>query len=149
MELKLIKPISFYTFSAKVDFMEMMQYVRVMAQNLYGSAIDNKLEITGPLYWIYNGMVDMESKFDLDICLPVTHSETESKEFKIKTRTEFKCVSAIHTGTWFGLKNTYDKLSHFMEEKGYQPSGENREIYINMDFDEEDNNITEVQIGIK
>jgi effector-binding domain-containing protein len=46
------------------------------------------------------------------------------------------------------MPDTYGKLIASIQNNGYQMNGICREIYIHMDFNNPQNSITEVQIGI-
>lgn len=151
MQIRTIQPIHVFYFEVETTLLDMTQYVRTKAKQLYRDAISNHLEITGPVYWIYKGADGQpQTPFTLTIALPIaekTPTITDS-EFKIKTLNTFRSVSQIHNGDWNKLGETYYRI--FSEISLNEPalSGENREIYLNMDFENPEGNITEVQIGL-
>ena len=55
MQTKTIQPIHVLYFETRTSFQEIFQYVRVEARKLYQDAVSNDLEITGPVYWVYQG----------------------------------------------------------------------------------------------
>lgn len=129
----------------------LLQYVRVVARRLYHDAIKHDLEITGPVYWIYEGADgNPDTKFWLTIAIPVTSdsSQPNDSEFKIKKFDTFKCLTDQLLGDWGKLGNTYGALMEEIQSKNLHMSGLNREIYLNMDFENPEANITEVQIGL-
>jgi len=151
MQIRTIQPMHVFCFETETTMQEMFQYIRVKAQQLYADAIKNGLEITGPVYWIYNGADGQpETRFLLTIALPVSQSEAElsESEFKLKTLDSFRCLSHTHEGAWENLGETYGQLFSEIQVKDPATSGQNREIYLNMDFDNPAGNITEVQIGL-
>ncbi|MCF0072589.1 GyrI-like domain-containing protein [Dyadobacter sp. CY261] len=150
MQTKTIQPIHVLCFETKTSFKELFQYVRVEARKLYQDAIRNDLEITGPVYWVYNGADgNAETIFTLTIALPITPpSHTINSHYRLKQLDVFECVTEQLYGNWDGLINTYGSLFGEIMSRKLVPSGQNREIYLNMDFDNPDRNITEVQIGI-
>ena len=151
MQIRTIQPINVFFFETETSLREIPQYVRVIAQRLYIDAIKNNLEITGPVYWIYNGADGQpDTKFHLTIALPVfqrTATITDS-EFKLKTLDTFRCVSCTHSGDWAKLGETYCSIFSEILVKEPALSGETREIYLNIDFANPEGNITEVQIGL-
>lgn len=151
MELKKILPMQVLCFETRTTLNEMLQYVRVVAYKMYQAAVQNELEITGPVYWVYEGMNGSpETVFSLTIALPVTfkNKELNSADFKLKKLETFNCASEQHLGDWSKLGETYDYLIPAIISNGLTMSGQNREIYLNMDFENPKANITEIQIGI-
>ncbi|HVB02315.1 MAG TPA: GyrI-like domain-containing protein [Chitinophagaceae bacterium] len=150
MTIREIGPLSLLTYSEKVNFNSMAKHVRVKARDLYGAAHGAGLEITGPLYWIYHGADgNPDTLFLLDIGLPVTPSENAGPDFIIKRYDSFRCASIVHGGSWAEFPKVYGKLLSEIQLAGLELTGENREIYLNMDFTDEKHNITEIQIGIR
>ncbi|SDG00637.1 GyrI-like small molecule binding domain-containing protein [Dyadobacter soli] len=150
MQTKTIQPIHVLYFETRTSFKEIFQYVRVEARKLYQDAVRNDLEITGPVYWIYNGADGQpDTVFTLTIALPVTKpSHSIDSPYHLKQLEAFECISAELYGNWDGLVNTYGALFGEIMAQKLNMSGQNREIYLNMDFENPERNITEVQIGI-
>ena len=139
-----------FCFETKTTLQDLLQYVRVVAQRLYKDAIKHDLEVTGPVYWIYEGADgQLDTIFTLTIALPVSKTEKITEgDFKLKTLDSFRCLSHTHEGAWENLGQTYGQLFSEIQVKELAISGQNREIYLNMDFDNPTGNITEVQIGL-
>ncbi|MCF0049685.1 GyrI-like domain-containing protein [Dyadobacter sp. LJ53] len=151
MQTKTIQPIHVLYFETETSLNELMDYVRIVAHRLYREAIRKEMEITGPIYWIYNGADgNPETQFHLTIALPVTAPETPltDSEFKLKYLEPFHCVAGQLYGSWAGLGKIYGELISELMSNKLVMTGQNREIYLNMDFQNPENNITEVQIGI-
>jgi effector-binding domain-containing protein len=150
MQIKEIKPINFLFFRTRTKVSELGRYVGIVARELYRDASLNDLEVTGPVYWNYIGFEGDESReFTLEIALPVAEipSHYEGK-FRVKREETFYCVSFTHDGSWFDIPSSYEKLMEFIGEHKLHPVALNRELYINMDFNNPSANITEIQIGI-
>ena len=140
-----------FCFETETTMETMLQYVRVVARELYQEAIAHDLEIAGPVYWIYRGADGQpDTKFNLTVAIPVTNSSTQSigSRFKIAKLDTFKCLTEQHLGDWGKLGNTYGALMGEIQSKNLQMNGLTREIYLNMDFENPEGNITEVQIGL-
>ena len=150
MQIKTIHPMQVFCFETKTTLQDLLQYVRVVAQRLYKDAIKHDLEVTGPVYWIYEGADgQLDTIFTLTIALPVSKTEKITEgDFKLKTLDSFRCLSHTHEGAWENLGQTYGQLFSEIQVKELAISGQNREIYLNMDFDNPTGNITEVQIGL-
>jgi effector-binding domain-containing protein len=150
MQIKEIKPITALCFTCQTTLAGLGQYVRVKARELYETALENKLEVTGPVYWIYNGMDGKpQTEFTLEICLPVFHTGTYTGTFKIKELQAFRCASVIHSGAWTDMYKTYEEMIGNILNNGDKLTGTSREVYINMDFINTDHNITEIQVGVE
>lgn len=151
MQPKEIQPIHVLFFETQTSLNEIMQYVRVVAHRLYREAFRKELEVTGPIYWIYAGADGApETPFQLTIALPVSYSAADftDSEFDVKYLDPFTCVAGQLYGSWQGLGRIYAELITGSQAQNLILSGQNREIYLNMDFENPENNITDVQIGI-
>jgi effector-binding domain-containing protein len=151
MQLKTIQPMHVFCFETETTMQKMMQYVRVVARRLYTESIKNDLEVTGPVYWIYEGADgNPETTFALTIAIPVSSPESSPvhPEFKVKNLEKFHCLSKQHLGNWAELGKTYGELIGEIQSRNFKMSGLTREIYLNMDFETLEGNITEVQIGL-
>jgi effector-binding domain-containing protein len=151
MQIRTIEPINVFYFETETSLSDILQYVRVVAQQLYIDAIKNNLEITGPVYWIYNGADGQpDTMFNLTIALPVFQNTATitNSEFKLRTLDTFRCITRTHSGSWEKLGETYCSIFSEIQVKEPALSGETREIYLNMDFANPEGNITEIQIGL-
>jgi effector-binding domain-containing protein len=149
MEIKTCNPLKVLTYSTNTTFIEMIEFVGKKARELSLEALNSGMEITGPVYWIYDGADgNPNTKFKLDICLPV-HSTSQYKgNFELKQTSPFKCISAIHNGAWNEMGPLYNQMHETLQSKQHFPTGICREIYMNVDFDNPSFNITEIQVGI-
>ena len=121
--------------------------VGTVMKDLYIDASSNTL-ITGPVYWIYHGADGRpDTVFTLEIALPI-QGVFESSRFKVKELPAFKTVSHVHEGVWQQLHATYSQIMQHIEANRMPLKDECRELYINIDFQRPENNITEVQVGI-
>lgn len=139
-------------FEGKTTLKNLQQYTGNYATQIVREAVNNGFHPTGPQYWVYvwNSM-DMESEFDLKICLPVAtfgNKYNGNALFKLQKIEAFKHVAVKHTGPWHEMANTYSKLYCDMQSQKIQPTNVCREVYINCDFENPENNITEIQYGI-
>jgi effector-binding domain-containing protein len=150
MEIKNLNEITALCFTSKVTLKALQQFVRVKARELYQEAIKKDLEITGPVYWIYQGMDgNPDTEFTLDIAIPVADGNSYSGKFSIKKLEKFKCLSYWHYGSWSALPSAYGQIFQEINSKSLIPTGEFREIYQVIDFTQDTNNVTEVQAGIQ
>ena len=151
MQLKEVKPINFQFFRTKTRVGELGRFVGIIARELYRDAALHDLEVTGPVYWNYFQFTGNESTpFTLDVALPIAEIPAiYHGKFQLKREESFTCVSLIHTGSWFDLQHSYIKMKEFMSVRGLEPCGNNREIYINIDFVNPAANVTEIQVGVK
>jgi effector-binding domain-containing protein len=150
MEIKTFNPITILYFTKQVKLSALNELVRFKAKELYKDAALHDIEITGPIYWIYYGMDgNPETVFTLEIALPVTEPENYQGNFQVKKLGQFNCLSTSSPGSWNKLPVAYGNLFGEINEKGYTPTGECREIYLYMDFLHPENNLTEIQVGLQ
>jgi effector-binding domain-containing protein len=149
MEIKTFNPMKILVFSVETSMIEMMQYVRVKAKELSIEAITKCMEITGPIYWIYKGADGKpDTRFILDICLPVYCHQDYKGKFELRQFDSFKCVTSVHYGNWQEMGIVYNHLFGEIFANNLKLNGICREMYINIDFDNPENNITEIQVGV-
>lgn len=117
---------------------------------LMAKAAELGLEVTGSQIWDYHGADGRpDTKFKMKICVPVKEAKGDPGKFSFEELPEITCISETHKGPWNQLGNTYHRIFGEMSRKKLAPTGANREIYINCDFENEENNITEVQVVVQ
>ncbi len=150
MEILEIPPMSMLCSTHRVNFSGMMDHVRVRSRELYAASQEAGLEVTGPLYWIYQGADgNPDTLFQLQIAIPVTPEGPIPAPFSLLRTERFRCVSFRHPGPWSLFPEIYGNLLTEIQAGGLELSGQNRELYLNMDFNDDRNHLTEIQIGIR
>ncbi|MFN7704290.1 MAG: hypothetical protein ACK5OS_06685 [Chryseotalea sp.] len=149
MKIKTVHPINFLHHQAETTIQQLSSFFPVSAK-LMKEAARYGLTLAGPMHWHYkNFMGDETQPFILEMSLPVVAlPEKYEGEFMLKRTEPFRCVSAVHEGKWTDIPNRYASIMQFMEANSLQPSIENRELYIQVDFENQDANVTEIQMGI-
>src|SRR5690606_10808504 len=88
-------------------------------------------------------------KFTLEIALPVAEIRNDyDGKFHFKRSETFKCVSLLHQGAWLEMTGSYEQVMKYCKQQQLVPSGINRDVYINVDFENPDANTTEIQLGV-
>ena len=147
MTIKTHPPVTVLYSSHQTTIQQLSQFIGTVMKDLYMEAV-NKSLVTGPVYWIYHGMDGRpDTIFTLEMALPV-QGGFESSKFELKELPAFKALSNVHEGAWEQLSNTYMHMMQFVENNKIPLKDECRELYLNIDFEKPENNITEVQIGI-
>jgi effector-binding domain-containing protein len=147
--MKVVKPINFLFHRAEVRISDLINQLPI-AKELINECVRLNLHPTGPIHWHYFGFMGDESKpFTLEICLPVGSVPPEyDGKFHFKRTENFKSVSILHEGGWNEIPKSYEILMQYAQKYNMQPSGVNRELYINADFVYPEANVTEIQMGI-
>jgi effector-binding domain-containing protein len=150
MVVKEVKPINFLFFRTETKVNDLEKCLPV-AQELYEEAAKHKLRVTGPVHWHYFGFEgDANKSFTLEISLPVAEIVQEyDGPFHFKRTEPFKCVSVIHEGSWYEIPRSYEQAFAFIGTNRLRPLAANRELYINVDFENPVANTTEIQIGVQ
>jgi len=149
MNIKKLPSMNFFCLSTEATLLDLNKYVRVKASEIYAEAVKNNLEITGPVYWVYYGMDgNPETKFKLDIGVPVQESKTTSNGFSCKTFETMEFATCTHIGQWDKFSQSYANLIKEIMDAGRTINGLTREVYINIDFNNPENNLTEIQLGL-
>jgi effector-binding domain-containing protein len=151
MQIREIQPIHFLYFKTETKLSKLSDFVGKVPKALQLEAAKLGLLVTGPNYWSYfNFYGNPNEFFTLEISLPVDALPVNyTGEFLLKTTTLFKCLSTHHEGNWLDMPTTYNKLMTYISHHQLTPNGENRELYINCDFENPAANFTEIQIGLQ
>lgn len=144
-----IKPaMTVLSHTVKTNMKEIETHLNI-PEELYREAVECGMRITGCNYWIYSDYSDdMQSDFTLEMVLPVWSKGKKSKKFELKKLAPFKCITHLHEGSWSEFKEVYPQLIKQILSNGLKIGKSNREMYINCDFEEQDNCITEIQFEI-
>lgn len=147
MTIKTHPPLTVLFSTHKTTIQELDPLVGTVMKDLYTEASKNTV-VTGPVYWIYHGADGRpDTIFTLEIALPI-QGVFESSRFQTKVLPAFKSVSHVHEGVWQQLPITYAQMMQHIEANKIPLKDECRELYLNIDFQKPENNITEVQVGI-
>lgn len=150
MQIKIVKPINFVFFRTETTLSELANHLS-KAPELFKEAVACNLWVTGPVHWHYMGFTGEAAKpFTLEISLPVAAIPADyDGRFHFKRTEPFRCISVVHEGSWAQMGDTYTKVMSFLGQNDLVPIGINRELYINVDFQDIESNTTEVQVGIR
>ncbi len=149
MNIKTQQPFKGIYSRKKATLKTLSESVGMVAQDLYNDAVQAKLFPAGPVYWIYyNADGNPDTEFDLEVVIPV-QGEGKPETYDIKDMPSFKHASTIHYGKWEEFAGVYKSLINDINAAGHQMTTVCRELYINVDFEHPENNITEVQVGIQ
>lgn len=140
METKSIQTTRVYYRTFRTTLKDMAKYIKWVVDEMR-EELDNKgIEITAPPIWQYRGADgNPDTEFDLDICL-VANGEGEG----FMDLEPCECLAAIHNGAWDKLSATYGVLMNEINNKSLATPTVCREIYHTIDFENIDNNVTEV-----
>jgi effector-binding domain-containing protein len=127
---------------------QLINFVGIVAKELYAEAAKNDVLVSGPQYWIYRGMDGKDDTvFTLEIAMPI-QGEVKSGKFKVKQLAPYKSVAHMHTGKWEDMPASYGQLLQYIEQNKIAMTDECREVYLNVDFVNPENNRVEIQMGI-
>ncbi len=144
-------PFTALTFSTTTTLQAIGQYSHVPGE-LYDEAARLGLTPAGPIQYVYTGVnSDETNEFTLEIALPVATSENPTSRFATKTFDAFSCVQYTYAGPWDAMMAMYDALFATFYQAGYQadPDKRVREVYTVVDFENPENCVTEIQIGLE
>ncbi|RBL93086.1 DJ-1/PfpI family protein [Chitinophaga flava] len=148
-EFSQVNPLTFFYRSYEVNYSGMLALVRTAAREIYQQAIATGMEISGPVQWHYHQFDGKpETVFRLDIGVPVTTAGPVPAPYQCEVLPGFDCITMPHKGGWDKLGETYGKLLGAINLLGIKMTGYNREQYFQYDFQQPDQNITNIQIGV-
>jgi effector-binding domain-containing protein len=133
----------------QTTFGELGNFAGTTIKELYKYVVDLDLLICGPQYWFYYGVDGSpDTRFTLEIALPVQGQLPENPPPYYKELPRFKCLSTRYEGPWEGMAEVYGKMMQTIKEKELTMNGIFSEAYLHVDFIAPGNNITEIQIGL-
>jgi hypothetical protein len=149
MQIKEVKPLTFFYHSVRTTMSGLTAQTGVVAADLYREAALG-LDVAGPLVWQYVGFDPSPgAEFTLHVALPVAEAKADyAGKFAFQRTGPFRCLSAVHEGSWTELPGTYQKLFGYLAAQDLRPTGLNREVFLTVNFTDLAANVTEVQIGI-
>jgi effector-binding domain-containing protein len=145
----IIKPaMTVLSHTVKTNMKDLEKHLNI-PEELYREAVESGMRVTGCNYWIYSDYSeDMSSDFTLEMVLPVMTKGKKNKKFQLKKLPPYKCVTHLHHGSWTEFKDVYPEFMQRIMSSGMKIGKSNREMYINCDFEKQDNCITEIQFEI-
>ncbi|MBI9053556.1 MAG: GyrI-like domain-containing protein [Bacteroidales bacterium] len=147
MEIKQVSQSKVFGKEIKTTLETIGEHVQVLPEQILKELNQKGFSTEGPQVWIYTGADGKpETEFDLLVGFPVAN---DKMDVDITALEDFKCVTTIHRGTWAKFQESYCSIIGELMQNGLQMTGECREVYHNVDFENMDNNVTEIQIGIK
>jgi hypothetical protein len=129
-------------------------------RDLYRYVADLDLLVCGPQYWFYYGEDGRPGtagyglpfvagqKFTLEIALPVQGKIPTALLPYFKRIPAFRCLTSRYEGCWSGLVEEYKRMLAHIDDYQLKMNGIYAESFLHIDFDQPDNQITEIQIGL-
>lgn len=150
MEKKTVQKTTVLCFTISTTIKTMTTDIHNLPEEIMAKAAELKLEVTGPQIWVYEGADGNPDKpIKLTISVPVAKVSGDPGKFSFTELPEFNCISEIHLGPWDKLGETYHKLMPAIAQQGLTYTGMTREIYKVVDFEHQENCVTEIQIEVK
>lgn len=153
METKIIKPIQVLYATEDLTIQEIGKRGIKLCANIIEEIDKYKLSIIGPWTFIsYGRDGNNDTFFKHEYCVPVENTENYKGIFQIKTLQEIECAFIVYQGDLseenFGGKG-YRPLVDSIIKSGRNFTGESREVYHKWVSPESQDNIIEIQFGIK
>jgi effector-binding domain-containing protein len=150
--LKEVPPTTFVVSSHDdVTIPEIPAIARNEVDQLIATIEEQGLVATSPVVFIYNGADGSPTtRFKLTLAFPLAdRPESVPEPYEIVDAPTFRCVSTDFVGAIQDIMGGYARLFDAVDELGLSFTGESREIYRKWVGYESDDNITELQLGVK
>ena len=145
MHIKTHPPVTVLYSSHRATLKELNQ-LQPVVKELYSEAANNAF-ISGPLYWIYHGADGKpDTEFTLEIALPILGNYSAGK-FSTRQLNPFKAVTYRYEGSYDRIYAGYHEIMQYIDDHKIPINEESRELYLNVDFEQPENCITEIQVG--
>lgn len=150
MEIKKIEQTPVIRFSVRTSLKELNNYTFVVPEALKQKAEELGIATNKPQIWQYTGSDgNPNTEFLLQICVPISKIQGNAGNFEFATIPAHTFISHIHKGPWNLLGNTYKMLVDEIVSKKLRYTNITRELYVNCDFENQENCITEVQVVLE
>jgi effector-binding domain-containing protein len=148
MEIKTHPAMKVLYSSHQTTIPQLGNFVGTIAKELYAEAVKSNALVSGPQYWIYQGMDGKDDTvFTLEIAMPI-QGDIKTDKFKVKELSSYKSVAYIHSDSWDSMPASYGKILQYIDQNKIAMTDECREVYLNVDFSNPKNNLVEIQMGI-
>ncbi len=151
MRITTVKAKKVMKFTTNATLKDLDKYTGTKPSELYVEAQKCGYQTMEPQIWQYTGPDGKpDTVFKLEIMLPIMGDGNGLKPegFEIDEVGEFKALQTLHEGPWAELGPVYCKLMKHVADNALQPTGVTREVYVRCDFENQENCITEVLIGL-
>ena len=149
MLIRVHPPMTVLYNSRQASMAELPDLSGTVIRDLYKYVADLDLLVCGPQYWFYYGVDGRpETRFTVEIALPVQGRIPTSLLAYFKQTPAFKCLCHRHEGSWEGLPGTYNKMMEHISSNGLKMNGIYAESFLHIDLDDPANQVTEIQIGV-
>lgn len=153
METKIIKSIQVLCVCEYLTLQEIGERSERLCSDMAKEIEKYKLRISGPWIFVsYGRDGNYNTRFRHEYCIPIDNTENYKGDFQIKTLPETECAFITYQGDLseenFGKKG-YSLLVDSVIKSGRNFTGESREVYHKWISPESQNNIIEIQFGIK
>ena len=151
MRITTVKAKKVMKFTTNATLKDLDKYTGTKPTDLYVEAQRCGYQTMEPQIWQYTGPDGKpDTVFKLEIMLPIMGDGNELKPegFEIDEVGEFKALQTLHEGPWAEIGPVYCKLMKHVADNALQPTGVTREVYVRCDFENQENCITEVMIGL-
>jgi len=150
--LKEVPPTTFIVSSQDdVTIPEIPAIARNEVDQLIATIEEEGLVATSPVVFIYHGADGTPTtRFKLTLAFPLAQRpKTVPAPYEILDSPTFKCVAMEFVGAMQDIMAGYARLFDAVDELGLSFTGESREIYRKWVGYESDDNVTELQLGVK
>lgn len=151
MRITTVKAKKVMKFTTNATLKDLDKYTGTKPTELYTEAQRCGYQTLEPQIWQYTGPDGKpDTVFKLEIMLPISGDGNGLKPegFEIGEAKEFKALQTLHEGPWAEIGPVYCKLMKHVADNALQTTGVTREVYIRCDFENQENCITEVMIGL-
>lgn len=142
-------PFSALVFETDTTLSDLNQHVGHVARDLAADALASGLDLAGPVYWVYEGADGRpDTRFHLTIAQPVLGTADAPTRYTRREMPPFASLQQLHDGPWPDLCAAYQSLIGAAMQQNLKLSGVSRELYIQMDWEHPQRNVTLVQLGV-
>ena len=139
-----------FSYEKRTTLKNLMQDIGNKPNELTEELQKQSINPTGPQIWTYEGCDgNPDAEFNLSITIPVDKKGTDNEEMKFRELSAYKYVETTHKGSYADFPNVYENLMGDVAKAGLIPNGSSREVYLNCDFENQANCVTEIQVGLK
>jgi effector-binding domain-containing protein len=150
MRIQTIPAKNFIYGSATTTFEKLGEVIEKFIPLLSKGMDDGKIRPEGSCMFVYKGIQeDMTKPFTLEIGWLVSDKTQAQGELKVRKTDEFKCATVILSGKISNISKAYEKLMPAVMEAKLTPTAETRELYLHWEGPESDNNVVQIQMGVK
>ncbi|MDD2962620.1 MAG: GyrI-like domain-containing protein [Bacteroidales bacterium] len=150
MEIKNIAPVLVMSKTIETTLAQMAEAVGNLPDQMNRIIEKAGGQTAGPQIWVYHSADGTPDRpITLQLTFPLLNPIACPEGYECIMLPEYKAVVTFNNGPWNEVGKIYCEVMKYIESQSLTYTGVSREIYHVCDFENQQNCVTEIQVGIE